>query len=81
MSPTSKTADVATDALRARLQHRLDQKTKPLGSLGCIEALALQIGLILRSEQPVLMQPQMVVFAGDHGLAARGVSAYPSDVT
>ncbi len=79
MSITSSTADPT--ALRARLQHRLDQKTKPLGSLGRIEALGLQIGLILRTEQPVLVQPQMVVFAGDHGLAARGVSAYPSDVT
>ena len=76
MNPT-----IATAALRLRLQHRLDHKTKPLGSLGRIEALALQLGLILRTEQPVLMQPQMVVFAGDHGLAARGISAYPSDVT
>ncbi len=73
--------DVDTAALRARLQHRIDHKTKPLGALGRIEALALQIGLILRSEQPVLKQPQMVVFAGDHGIAAHGVSAYPSDVT
>jgi len=72
-------SDLAT--LRARLQHRLDRKTKPMGSLGRIESLALQIGLILRSERPALEQPQLVVFAGDHGLAARGVSAYPSDVT
>ena len=78
---SSACTDVDTAALSARLQHRLDQKTKPLGALGHIEALALQIALILRSEQPVLLQPQMVVFAGDHGLAARGVSAYPSDVT
>ncbi len=81
MRSTSGTASTDTLDLRVRLQHRLDHKTKPLGSLGRIEALALQIGLILRSEQPVLLQPQMVVFAGDHGLASRGVSAYPSDVT
>lgn len=73
--------DLTDNALAQRLQHQLDTKTKPLGSLGRIEALALQIGLILGTESPVLDQPQMIVCAGDHGLAARGVSAYPSDVT
>jgi nicotinate-nucleotide--dimethylbenzimidazole phosphoribosyltransferase len=74
-------ADLFQPELAARLQHVLDHKTKPLGSLGRLEALALQLGLILGSERPVLAQPQLVVFAGDHGLTARGVSAYPSDVT
>jgi nicotinate-nucleotide--dimethylbenzimidazole phosphoribosyltransferase len=67
--------------LAARLQHKLDNKTKPVGSLGRLETLAQRIGLILGSEVPELREPQLVVFAGDHGLAARGVSAYPSDVT
>ena len=67
--------------LALHLQHRLDQLTKPRGSLGRLEALALQIGLIQRSERPALHAPQVVVFAADHGLAAQGVSAYPGEVT
>ncbi len=66
---------------RQSLQHKIDTKTKPLGSLGRIEELALQIGEILGSQDPILSQPQMVVFAGDHGLTARGISAFPSDVS
>uniref|UniRef100_UPI0031380B2D nicotinate-nucleotide--dimethylbenzimidazole phosphoribosyltransferase n=1 Tax=Variovorax sp. YR752 TaxID=1884383 RepID=UPI0031380B2D len=73
--------DIADAALAARLQAALDNKTKPVGALGRLEALALRIGAILGTEQPVLDAPQMLVCAGDHGLAARGVSAYPSDVT
>ncbi|MBX9715709.1 MAG: nicotinate-nucleotide--dimethylbenzimidazole phosphoribosyltransferase [Burkholderiaceae bacterium] len=67
--------------LRSALQARVDGKTKPLGSLGRLEALAVQIGCILGTSSPRLDQPQLVVFAADHGLAAQGVSAYPSDVT
>jgi nicotinate-nucleotide--dimethylbenzimidazole phosphoribosyltransferase len=67
--------------LASRLQARLDGKTKPLGSLGRIEELALRLGLVLGTETPRLEHPQLIVFAGDHCLAAQGVSAYPSDVT
>ena len=74
-------SDLNDVGLSARLHHLIDHKTKPLGSLGRLESLALQLALILRTETPRLDQPQMVVFAADHGLAARGVSAYPSDVT
>ena len=74
-------APVADAALARRLQHRLDHQTKPQGALGRLEALALQIGLVQQTEHPVLRAPQVLVFAADHGLAAQGVSAYPSDVT
>ena len=74
----SPTADAA---LHARLQHKIDHKTKPLGALGRLESLALQLGLIQRSETVALTQPQMVVFAADHGVAFEAVSAFPQAVT
>ncbi|EWS56353.1 MULTISPECIES: nicotinate-nucleotide--dimethylbenzimidazole phosphoribosyltransferase [unclassified Methylibium] len=79
MIPNIPELDDAT--LRSALQARVDGKTKPLGSLGRLETLAVQIGCILGTSSPRLDQPQLVVFAADHGLAAQGVSAYPSDVT
>jgi nicotinate-nucleotide--dimethylbenzimidazole phosphoribosyltransferase len=68
-------------ALRAELQRLIDTKTKPLGSLGTLEALARQIGLIQRTTRPSIERPVMIVFAGDHGIAHEGVSPYPQAVT
>ncbi len=80
-TPPMLPQDINDSALAERLRRKLDQKTKPLGALGRLESLALQIGLILGTDSPELRQPQLLVCAGDHGLVAQGISAYPSDVT
>ena len=72
---------VANLDLSDALQHKIDNKTKPTGSLGILEILAKQIGAVFQTLEPKIIQPNMVVFAADHGIANHGVSAYPQDVT
>lgn len=74
-------APTADADLSAALRSAIDNKTKPIGSLGQLETLAFQLGLIQRTTRPEVRQPAIFVFAGDHGVVAEGISAYPQDVT
>ncbi len=68
-------------ALSQALLDAINNKTKPLGSLGRLETLATQLGLIQGTTHIQITDPAILVFAGDHGVVAEGVSAYPQDVT
>jgi nicotinate-nucleotide--dimethylbenzimidazole phosphoribosyltransferase len=69
------------DEIHAAACRRLDTLTKPLGALGRLEPLAAQICAIQRTLTPAIRHPVVAVFAADHGIALRGVSAYPRAVT
>ncbi len=68
-------------SLEDKIQHKLDYLTKPRGSLGRLEELALQYALIKGSLTPQLKDKLVIIMAADHGIAAAGVSAFPQEVT
>lgn len=67
--------------LEKALQYQLDQKTKPVGSLGRMEELSMQIGLIQQTTQPELKYPVMLTVAADHGITEEGISPVPVEIT
>ncbi|MBC2711904.1 MAG: nicotinate-nucleotide--dimethylbenzimidazole phosphoribosyltransferase [Desulfosarcina sp.] len=68
-------------ALLPAARQKMDNKTKPLGALGRLEELAIQLCLIQQTLSPQVDRRALFVFAADHGITEEGVSAYPSEVT
>ncbi|HNX93950.1 MAG TPA: nicotinate-nucleotide--dimethylbenzimidazole phosphoribosyltransferase [Holophaga sp.] len=68
-------------ALKPRIQAHLDDLTKPQGSLGRLEPLALQLAWIAGDLRPVDPEAHILTFGGDHGIVRHGVSAFPQEVT
>ncbi len=60
---------------------KINNKTKPIGALGKLENIALQVALIQETLSPKITSPTLIVFAADHGIVAENVSPYPQDVT
>lgn len=70
------------ETLRKELIEIINNKTKPMGALGQLETIALQAGLIQQTTSPKILQPHIIVFAADHGIAGTGlVNPYPQSVT
>jgi nicotinate-nucleotide--dimethylbenzimidazole phosphoribosyltransferase len=76
----SRIAPLDAEAMRS-VRERLDQLTKPRGSLGRLEELAARLAGITGQSLPSFSRKAVIVLAADHGVAIEGVSAYPSEVT
>ena len=66
---------------RIKAETRQQQLTKPAGALGRLEALAIHLAALQGRERPTLEHVWIAIFAGDHGVVAEGISAYPQAVT
>lgn len=71
----------ADEAAAKAAAAELDAKVKPLGSLGRLEEIAVRVAGIRETATPGIPTPAIVVCAGDHGVTAEGISAYPPEVT
>lgn len=72
---------VDVQPLHNQLVNTIDNLTKPKGSLGRLEELALQIGLIQQTTRPHLRNPYNIIFCADHGIVDEGVSCSPKEIT
>ena len=70
-----------SEALRPAIQDKIDNLNKPLGSLGRLENVAMQVCLIQQTLTPSLAHPCHLLFGGDHGIEREGVSVSPREVT
>jgi len=73
--------DKPDQAIMSHLIEKIDNLTKPKGSLGRLEEMALQIGTIQQTLTPALTNPCHIIFGGDHGITAEGISYSPPEVT
>ncbi len=69
------------EAIRTELIDKINNLTKPKGSLGTLEKIALQVGMVQQTLTPTLRNPQNIIFAADHGIVEEGVSLSPKEIT